>query len=91
MTDRKVPAGNNIDLTEFFKLSRPKQKPCAIIHAREVIEDTEREQLQAAFLADKNVITNAAIRDWLARRDFVVSDAAISAHRRGVCSCVRDA
>lgn len=83
--------GKAPDLSEFVKLSRPKRKPCAIIEASKRLSEEELEQLTAAFKQDKNVITNAAIRDWFSRRNETLTPAAIGVHRRGECSCVRDA
>ena len=75
------------DLSEFFKYSRPKKRPCQVGFVLDQLKPKERDQLVAACSHDKNVITGAAIREWLKARGFQINDAAISSHRRGVCSC----
>lgn len=80
------------DLTEFFKLSKPKRPPCQIglILSGQVspkLKPEEAEQLTAACAADKGVITGGAIAEWLKQRDHEVSVNRISNHRRGVCTC----
>lgn len=83
-------ASTTPDLSEFFKYSQPKRKACSVAFARQQLSDTDRDALDAAVGVDRGLITNAAVRDWLKARGHAVNDAAISAHRRGVCSCGRD-
>lgn len=82
MADKNPP-----DLSEFYKLSKPRRKPCAIGHVKTLLPKREAEQLDAALALDKGIITGAAIREWLKARDHILNDAVISSHRRGVCSC----
>ena len=82
------------DLTEFFKLSKPKKPPCQIglILSGDIspaLSAPERDQLRAACNADRGIITASAIQTWLAQRDHEVNTNRISNHRRGVCTCER--
>lgn len=79
------------DLSEFFKLSKPKRKPCAVGFAVEQLKPAERTQLAAAFEVGSGYITNAAISEWLAKRDQQANVSAIVSHRKGTCSCNDDA
>lgn len=81
--------GSSPDLSEFFRYSRPKKKPCAVGFAREQLTKTEQEALDAAIADERGLITSAAIRQWIQQRGHEVNDAAVTAHRRKVCSCVR--
>lgn len=76
-----------IDLSEFFRYSRPKKKPCAVGFAVEALNDSEREQLQAACEVDSGLITTSAIVQWLAARGHEVTSSAATSHRRKTCSC----
>jgi hypothetical protein len=76
-----------IDLSEFFKLSRPKKKPCMVGFALTELTEEEGKQLAAAFQADKGIITASAIREWLVLRKHDVSLPVITSHRAGSCSC----
>lgn len=76
-----------IDLSEFFKYSRPRKKACAIGFANSQLGDTEKQQLQAALEQDNGIITGSAIQQWLTARSHEASIPAITAHRKGVCSC----
>lgn len=82
----KAAAGPN--LSEFFKLSRPKKKPCSVGYALGQLDDVEREQLTAALATDNGIITAAAIQQWLAVRDHTTTASAVTSHRKRVCSCV---
>lgn len=80
------------DLTEFFRLSKPRRPPCqvALILSRDITPKLNSEQvaqLQAALATDKGVITGSAIQQWLADRGHDISVNRISNHRRGVCNC----
>lgn len=75
------------DLSEFFRLSRPKKKPCSVGWARTQLSDDEQTQLDAAIATDQGIITNQAIVDWLAKREHVTTVSATVNHRKGVCSC----
>lgn len=79
------------DLSEFFKLSRPKRRPCPLGFALSSLEDVETEQLTAALAMDVGIITAAAIVEWLKPRGHTVTFAAVTNHRKGVCSCHDDA
>lgn len=76
-----------IDLSEFFRLSRPKKKPCAIGFILPRLADTEQQQLQAACAQDNGIITSGAIQQWLTARNHEVSISAIVSHRKKVCTC----
>lgn len=75
------------DLSEFYRLSRPKKKPCQIGFALEKLKPLEREQLTAALALDVGIITAAAIVDWLKPRGHDVTFAKVTNHRKGSCSC----
>lgn len=80
------------DLTEFFKLSKPKKPPCQIglILSGDLmpkIGAEERTQLEAACSADRSIITAGAIQGWLEARGHNVNPTRISNHRRGTCTC----
>jgi hypothetical protein len=77
------------DLTEFYKLARPKKPPCQIGHIKTLLPKKEAGELQAACEVDKGIINTGAIREWLAARDHEVSVAAITNHRQSNCSCGR--
>lgn len=80
------------DLTEFYKLSKPKKPPCQIglILSGEItpkLSGEETEQLKAALKADSGIITAGAIEGWLKARGHDTNSVRISNHRRGTCSC----
>lgn len=84
-------ASPTVDLTEFYRLSRPKRPPCRIGHVLAELKPAERAQLEGALATDKNLITAAAIVEWLVKRNQKdISINVIGNHRRGVCSCSRD-
>jgi hypothetical protein len=76
-----------VDLSEFYRLSSPKKKPCRVGFAREQIKTDELEQLDAALAADHGIITNSAVVQWLAARKHDVSVSAVVSHRKGTCTC----
>ena len=79
---------SKVDLSEFFKYSRPKRRPCPIGFADGQLVDGEREQLKAALAQDVGIITTGSIQQWLAvRKHEALSVAAITSHRKGVCNC----
>ena len=80
------------DLTEFFKLSKPKKPPCQVglILSGDLtpkLSPDEAEQLSAALTTDKGIITAGAIQSWLDARGHSVNTNRISNHRRKVCTC----
>lgn len=75
------------DLSEFFKLSKPKRRPCALGFAREQLKPDEQVQLDAALAVDSGIITAGAIQAWLAVRKHEVSVGAVVSHRKGTCTC----
>jgi hypothetical protein len=75
------------DLSEFFKYSRPKRKPCAVGYALEQLGEHELAQLQAALNHDAGIITNAAVVQWLSARKHAATVSAVVNHRKGVCAC----
>lgn len=83
---------SNPDLSEFYKLSKPKKPPCQVglILKGDVtpkLNAEEKTQLEGALAADKNVITGSAVATWLKERGHETSTNRISNHRRGVCDC----
>lgn len=75
------------DLSEFYKLSRPKKKPCQLGFALAQLSDVESDQLKAALATDVSIITAAAVVEWLRPRGHDVTFARVTNHRRGSCSC----
>lgn len=86
-----MTAKNPPDLSLFFKLSRPKTKPCPLGFALSQLHGVAHDQLEAALADESGAITTVAIMQWLklTGRDFESNSAAVSAHRRKVCSCGR--
>lgn len=80
-------AAKQPDLSEFYRLSKPKKPPCQIGFVLGELGDTEREQLKAALALDVGIITAAAIVEWLKARGHDTTFAKITNHRRGACSC----
>lgn len=80
-------ASKQPDLSEFFKYSRPKKKPCPVAVAKQLLDDDDVAKLDAALKNELGLITTSAVREWLKARGHVVTDASVSVHRRGVCSC----
>lgn len=78
---------SKVDLSEFFKYSRPKKKACAIGYAVQQLTADERVQLQAACEQDNGIITSGAVQQWLATRKHDVTVSAVVSHRKGVCTC----
>lgn len=77
-----------VDLTEFYRLSRPKKPPCQVGNAREQLTEEEQTQLDAALAQAPNVITAKAIVEWLERRGHALtSPNPIVNHRSRKCSC----
>lgn len=81
--------GNGPDLSEFFKLSRPKKKPCVIGFAitEKKLKGEAIKQLDAACATDTNFITHGAIVQWLAARGVEATVSAVVNHRKGTCTC----
>ena len=79
----------SVDLSEFFKLSKPRRRPCPIGWAIETgaIPEHEVAQLQAACATDVGIITATAIVQWLAARGTDVNPSSVTVHRRRTCSC----
>lgn len=79
---------SDVDLTEFFKLSKPKKRPCQVGFAMSQLKPAERKQLEAALAADSGIITTGAVQQWLAARGHEVSSPALTSHRRTkACTC----
>lgn len=83
------------DLSEFYKLSKPKKPPCQIglILSGEItphLDPSERGQLEAALETDHGIITGGAILAWLKERGHDTNTNRISNHRRGVCTCTEE-
>lgn len=76
------------DLSEFFKLSRPKRRPCRVGHARAQLNSEQTKKLDAALAVDKGLITATAVIEWLkAHGESGVSVSAVATHRKGSCTC----
>ena len=80
------------DLSEFYKLSKPKKPPCQIglILSGEITPElppAERDQLAAALDTDGGIITASAVVGWLAAREHETNVNRVSNHRRGACTC----
>lgn len=78
------------DLSEFYKLSKPKRPPCQVAHALEQLDPGERVQLEAALNQDPGLITNAAIQLWLGSRKHDISVNRVVSHRKRNCTCGDD-
>lgn len=78
------------DLSEFFKLSRPKKPPCKVGFVISKLKDDERAQLETALSTEKNLITASAIVQWCERRKQQVSINNVSNHRARKCTCYDD-
>jgi len=86
-----VAAKPKVDLTEFFKLSRPKKRPCAVAFAASQLEtDEERDQLTAALETDQGIIPAGAVQQWLSARKQNVSVNTVVSHRKQTCTCADD-
>lgn len=81
-----------VDLTEFFKLSRPKSPPCKLGPVLAELPDEDRARFDAACETDVNVITNQALALWLDRhvKGQSVNWQNCSHHRTRKCSCYAD-
>jgi hypothetical protein len=75
------------DLSEFFKLSRPKKPPCRVGFAATQLKPAQRTQLEAACGTDTGIITTGAIVQWLANHGHEVNAPAVTSHRRNTCTC----
>jgi hypothetical protein len=76
------------DLSEFYKLSRPKKPPCQVGAAIPQLTSADQAALHAAVeVSREGHITAGAIEAWLAARGHKVTQSAIIAHRKGTCSC----
>lgn len=75
------------DLSEFFRLAKPRKPPCPIGYALSQLDDVEAAQLQAACATDGGIINAGAIVQWLKKRGHASSPQRVVNHRRGVCSC----
>jgi hypothetical protein len=85
-----VAEDTQVDLSEFFKLSRPRRKPCPVGYALEQLEGEEKAQLEAALAAGQGIITAGAVEAWLKARGFTAQAAAVGSHRREQCTCGDD-
>lgn len=85
-------AKNAPDLSEFERLSHPRNPPCAmgLILTGELtpqLDDDDLVKLEAAMAKDQGVITNAAIAKWLAQRGHDLHSQRVMTHRKGTCCC----
>ena len=77
------------ELSEFFKYSRPKKKPCSLGYALAKLGDPDADQLAGALKVSKEHIPSGAIIEWLTvrKQEQGVTHSAITNHRAGTCSC----
>jgi hypothetical protein len=75
------------DLSEFYRLSSGRRKPCSIAHALEQLPAEDAAKLEAALAVTKEIITASAISQWLDARNLVVSIPAVATHRQRRCVC----
>lgn len=80
----------SVDLSEFYKLSRPKRPPCRVGFILGELAPDERAKLAAALATDKGIINTGAIREWLKLRKQEVSVPALTTHRQQTCTCYDD-
>jgi hypothetical protein len=80
-----------VDLSDFYRLSRPKKPPCKIGHALDQLTPANRKKLEAALLVDKGIITGQAIADWIDLLELGVemNQSAVQSHRSKRCSCAK--
>lgn len=78
------------DLSEFFRLARPKRPPCAVGFVLDQLGEEEAAQLTAACAVDAGIINAGAIVQWLKTRGHDVNQQRIVNHRRGTCTCYDD-
>lgn len=83
---------NTVDLSEFFKLSRPKSPPCKLGPVLAQLKPAERKQYEAAEATDQNIITNQALALWLERHvtGHGVNWQNCTRHRNKQCKCYVD-
>jgi hypothetical protein len=81
----------DVDLSEFYKLSKPKKPPCILGPIFEQLKPKERKELETALAADSNIITNGAIIEWLTRRGHgdALNPNRITSHRKRSCTCAQ--
>lgn len=78
------------DLSEFEALERKRTRhrpPCGLAAVLDQVSKDELPSLKAALAADRTLISNKAIEEWLGKREIKCGLQIVSAHRRGVCSC----
>lgn len=75
------------DLSEFYRLSQPKRKPCQLRFILEQLPVDERAQLKTALATDVGIITAAAVVQWLGARGHEVTFAKVTSHRNRKCDC----
>ena len=77
------------DLEEFYQYSKPKRPPCRVGYVISQLKPADRKAIEAAFETDKNLITAAAIIEWLKTRGFedIKTAAGLGGHRKHSCTC----
>lgn len=92
-------AAGKVDLSEFYRLSRPKKPPCKVGFARSQLDVEEGKKFDAALNVEDGIITNKALVEWLELHGHDVNVQQMIAHRRtitrgggvaGKCSCGDD-
>lgn len=86
---------SSVDLSEFYKYSRPKKPPCKIRAIYDALPPIQQEQLSAAVRENAGLITAGAIYTWLTQRlaenpklpQLEISNQNVVSHRKGMCTC----
>jgi hypothetical protein len=82
----------DVDLSEFYRLSKPRKPPCQVglILTGQMTPKLKPEQvaqLEAALGTDAGIITSSAVVAWLKAQGHDSNTNRVSNHRRGVCTC----
>lgn len=75
------------DLSEFYRLSRPKKPPCQIGFIIDQLDADDADKLKAALSTDGGIITANAIVEWVGARGHETNAVRVTNHLRGVCTC----
>ena len=80
------------DLTAFYRLSRPKRKPCSVGIILSTIKGQDLVDLEAALKIDGGIIPPGAIVEWvdLLKIGMETTATSVSNHRTRKCSCAKD-
>lgn len=83
------------DLSEFYRLSKPKKPPCKIgVVLEKLARSKEKTQLISALATDNSIITGKAIQEWIEARSekleiqgLDINSGNVRSHREGKCTC----